>query len=338
MSSCNQQIDGLSAESWLCQVLDYLRHGTQCVLVTIVEAKGSTPRNVGAQMIVAVDGIWQTIGGGALEFDLMARARAMLINSGSGAWSRELVRVTLGPDMGQCCGGSLSLLLEKFRPSEEPLLKSIAAAADVKSRLVHPFVDSISLRLAESFEQSNQSQIVLPIDYRQVPLFIYGAGHVGRAVAPKLLGLSFDIFLVDVAASRFPANDDNAVSHVVAKQPEIIAARAPADSAHLVMTHDHALDEAICFAILSREEFGFLGLIGSKTKKTRFFRRFRRAGIAPQMLERVVCPIGIAEINGKAPNMVAVSVAAQLAIWQQAKGNRWSGSSDSIDVAGVVDG
>ena len=226
MSNSNQQTHGLSAESWLCQVLGYLGRGMQCVLVTIVGAKGSTPRNVGAQMIVAIDGIWQTIGGGALEFDLMARARAMLVNSGSGAWSRELVKVTLGPDMGQCCGGSLSLLLEKFGPSEEPVLRSIAVAIDVKTRLVHPFIDSVPLRLAEGVED-RQSLIVLPVDRQQVPLFIYGAGHVGRAGA-EAPWLDFDVFLVDVAASRFPENVDNAASHVVAKQPEIIAARAPA--------------------------------------------------------------------------------------------------------------
>ena len=125
----------------------------QCVLVTIVGAKGSTPRNVGAQMIVAIDGIWQTIGGGALEFDLMARARAMLVNSGSGAWSRELVKVTLGPDMGQCCGGSLSLLLENLG-REEPVLRSIAVAIDVKTRLVHPFIDSVPLRGRRSYNRS----------------------------------------------------------------------------------------------------------------------------------------------------------------------------------------
>ena len=79
------------------------------------------------------------------------------------------------------------------------------------------------------------------------------------------------------------------------------------------------------------------GLIGSATKKARFVRRLRQAGVTPQMMERLVCPIGIAEISDKAPNMVALSIAAQLAIWQQIKGNRWPGSSESIDIAGVRD-
>ena len=102
MSSSDQQACGLSTESWLRQVVNFLEQGMQCVLVTIVETRGSTPRNIGAQMIVTADGIWQTIGGGALEFDLMARAKVMLSSSGSSAWDRDLVKVTLGPDMGQC--------------------------------------------------------------------------------------------------------------------------------------------------------------------------------------------------------------------------------------------
>ena len=338
MSSSDQQACGLSTESWLRQVVNFLEQGMQCVLVTIVETKGSTPRNFGAQMIVTADGIWQTIGGGALEFELMARAKVMLSSSGSSAWSRNLIKITLGPDMGQCCGGSLSLLLEKFGPTEETILKVIAGAADVDTKLAHAFVDSIPLRVAKSVEQSNRSLVILPVDRRQVPLFIYGAGHVGRAVVPRLYGLGFEVFLVDVAASRFPANDGNTASHVVAKRPEIIAGRAPAGSVHLVMTHDHALDETICHTILARGAFGFLGLIGSATKKARFVRRLRQAGITPQMLERLVCPIGIAEINGKSPSMVAISIAAQLTMWQLATGNCWSETHDPMGLSGVKDG
>ena len=230
------------------------------------------------------------------------------------------------------------LLLEKFGPTELSELKVIAAAADVNTKLVHPFVDSIPLRVAKSLEQSNRSSVILPVDRRQVPLFIYGAGHVGRAVLPMLHGLDFKVFLVDVAASRFPANDGNAASHVVAQRPEIIAARAPSDAVHLVMTHDHALDEAICHTLLSRGEFGFLGLIGSATKKARFVRRLGQAGVTPRMLERIVCPIGIAEIDGKAPSMVAMSVAAQLTMWQLANGHCWSEPHDPMSLSGVKDG
>jgi xanthine dehydrogenase accessory factor len=334
LSDLDHKISGLSSASWLGRVLTYLDHGTPAVLVTIVATKGSTPRNVGARMIVTADAIWQTIGGGALEFDVMATARAMLAKAGAGMWDRQLVKRVLGPDMGQCCGGSLSLLLEKFGPDEAVVLTGLAAAADAGTRLAHPVVAAIPLRQATPAEQSAETMFVAPIDDGQVPLFIYGAGHVARAVVPRMIGLGFDLFLVDLAESRFPPLDSHAATHVLARHPETVAVRAPADAVHLVMTHDHALDEAICLAILSRGDFGFLGLIGSATKRARFVRRLRQAGVAPERLDRLVCPIGIAEISGKAPDMVALSVAAQLAIWQQAGNNRQPVWRESISIVG----
>ena len=335
MSDRDPKTSGLSSASWFGRVLTYLDHGTPVVLVTIVATKGSTPRNVGARMIVTADEIWQTIGGGALEFDMMATARAMLAKAGAGMWDRQLVKRVLGPDMGQCCGGSLSLLLEKFGPGEAVVLNGLAAAADTGTRLAHPVVAAIPLRQATPAEQSVETMFVAPIDDRQVPLFIYGAGHVARAVVPRMKGLGFDLFLVDVTESRFPPPASHAATHVLARHPETVAARAPSGAVHLVMTHDHALDEAICLAILSRGDFGFLGLIGSATKRARFVRRLRQAGVAPERLDRLVCPIGIAEISGKAPDMVALSVVAQLAIWQQAGNNHHAVLRESISIVGA---
>jgi xanthine dehydrogenase accessory factor len=337
LSDRDPKTSGLSSASWLGRVLTYLDHGTPVVLVTIVATKGSTPRNVGARMIVTADEIWQTIGGGALEFDMMATARAMLAKAGAGMWDRQLVKRVLGPDMGQCCGGSLSLLLEKFGPGEAVVLNGLAAAADTGTRLAHPVVAAIPLRQATPAEQSVETMFVAPIDDRQMPLFIYGAGHVARAVVPRMKGLGFDLFLVDVTESRFPPPGSHAATHVLARHPETVAARAPSGAVHLVMTHDHALDDAICLAILSRGDFGFLGLIGSATKRARFVRRLRQAGVAPERLDRLVCPIGIAEISGKAPDMVALSVVAQLAIWQQAGNNHHAVLRESISIVGARD-
>ena len=72
--------------------------------------------------------------------------------------------------------------------------------------------------------------------------------------------------------------------------------------------------------------------------KKPFVRRLRQAGITPQILERLVCPIGISEINGKSPSMVAISVAAQLAMWQLGTGNCWSETHDPMGLSGVKDG
>ena len=104
---------------------------------------------------------------------------------------------------------------------------------------------------------------------------------------------------------------------LLATAPEKIAFRAPQGAAHLVMTHSHSLDEAICLQILMRGNFAYLGLIGSKSKRARFAKRLAAAGVLPAVLDRLICPIGISEITGKSPAHVALSIAADLAIWQQ---------------------
>tara|TARA_B100001093_G_scaffold386356_1_gene372238 strand:+ start:338 stop:1309 length:972 start_codon:yes stop_codon:yes gene_type:complete len=309
---------GMHANSWLAKALASLDDRQDIVLVTVTATKGSSPRNHGSQMLVTKASIWQTIGGGALEFDAMARARKMLV-SDDNDWQRQHMTVILGPDMGQCCGGQMSLLLEKFTAKQAGALAALAQQVHHNHMLVHPLESGVPLRLQSSLSSSDEAVFVAPAMPRQMPLFIYGAGHVSRALIPRLDGLGFDIFLVDIEVTRF-ANDlgDN-VQKLLATAPEKIAFRAPQGAAHLVMTHSHSLDEAICLQILMRGDFAYLGLIGSKSKRARFAKRLAAAGVLPAMLDRLICPIGISEITGKSPAHVALSIAANLAILQQLK-------------------
>ena len=146
------------------------------------------------------------------------------------------------------------------------------------------------------------------------PLYLYGAGHVGRAVVRALEGLPFAITWIDVAADRFPATNPSSASRLNATDLAAVTAAAPPEALHLVMTFSHALDLAIVHAVLSRP-FTWAGLIGSATKRARFEKRLREAGIPEAALARLQCPIGIGGINGKEPAMIAISVAAQLAAW-----------------------
>ena len=123
--------------SWLGKVLSELADGRDIVLVTVTETKGSSPRNAGARMLITADEIWQTIGGGAVEFDIMARARKMLA-SGDDGWQRQHLKFVLGPDMGQCCGGQMSILLEKFSTKHESDLRALSLAVTCKTILSHP--------------------------------------------------------------------------------------------------------------------------------------------------------------------------------------------------------
>ena len=132
----------------------------------------------------------------------------------------------------------------------------------------------------------------------------------------------FDIHWVDIDEKRFPEGSTSNFSKVIALDPALIASHAPSNAYHVVITHSHPLDEAICFALLSKDQFRFCGLIGSKTKNARFRSRLSKMGIKAEQLQKLTCPIGIDEINSKQPVKVAISIAAQLSIWQETSGIR----------------
>ena len=308
---------GMHANSWLANALASLDDGQDIVLVTVTATKGSSPRDHGSHMLVTKASIWQTIGGGALEFDVMARARKMLASDDDDDWQRQHMTVILGPDMGQCCGGQMSLLLEKFTAKQAGAMAALAQEDHNDQMLAHPLESGVPLTLQSAQSPLDDAVFMAPVIPRQMPLFIYGAGHVSRALIPRLDGLGFDIFLVDIEAARFADDLGDNVQKLLAKAPEKIAFRAPQGAVHLVMTHSHSLDEAICLQLLMRGDFAYLGLIGSKSKRARFAKRLAAAGVSPAMLDRLISPIGISEINGKSPAHVALSIAADLAIWQQ---------------------
>jgi len=317
--------------SWLEKVLSELEDGNDIVLATVTSTKGSSPRDAGARMLITLKQTWHTIGGGAVEFDIMARARKMLA-SGDNGWERQHLTFALGPDMGQCCGGQMSILLEKFSNKEKSDLRALSVAVKSETILSHPLDSGPPLSVEP---RSRIPGFSAPIRSPLTPLFIYGAGHVSRALLPRLDGLGFEIFLVDIDDDRYPADLGDKAKKLLAKAPEAIARHAPLGAAHLVMTHSHSLDEAICLELLTKGGFAYLGLIGSKSKRARFKKRLLAAGVAESMLDLLVCPIGIDEITGKSPSYVALSIAAQLAIWQTFEEDHNDGSW-AVNYAGVV--
>jgi xanthine dehydrogenase accessory factor len=287
------------------------------VMVTVMAVAGSVPREAGARMLVQGANSEGSIGGGQLEYQATAVAQALLRQGAPGAWHREVHRVVLGPDAGQCCGGVVEVLHEVFGATER------AALANAGSRFVRPvtggmppLTDSGAARAQRpTFEVSHIAGERM-VDDATVPwcerLTLYGAGHVARALIPTLTALPFNVSWVDIADARFPLDGTTGETRIVCDDPPRIAAAADAGGIHLVMTHAHDIDFAICTALLRREDFKFLGLIGSATKRARFVQRFRREGVAETAIERLVCPIGDPRIFGKRPAVIAVSIAAQL--------------------------
>ncbi len=285
------------------------RHG-RVARVLIADASGSVPREAGTAMLVWGDGQSGTIGGGALEFEAAARARAVL----AGEASAGLRRCPLGPDLGQCCGGAVSLLTEivtardiaSIEEAGELWARPVAADAPrplALARLRHAGALS-SVRIVDGWA-------VEPVRTKQHLLWIHGAGHVGRAIVHTLALLpDWAITWVDTGADRFPEDTPESIDRLVAADPARAVQHAPKDAHHLVLTYSHALDLALCDALL-RRGFASAGLIGSETKWARFRKRLRAAGHSDADIARIDCPIGERGL-GKHPQAIAIGVAAAL--------------------------
>jgi xanthine dehydrogenase accessory factor len=340
--------------NWIRELKDTVeRHGAG-VRVVVVRADGSTPREVGAGMIVTPDGVSGTIGGGALELVAIGEAKAMLVptqpEAGGGRWARRLRDFPLGPSLGQCCGGRVRLLFERYAAEEcialceadggTVLLRPLVTGVPIMLACNRRFAGDVPLAVGRTVramlagEQPRQTRLMAghkggldwliePLMAEMVPLYLYGAGHVGRAVVRALMGLPFRITWIDTQAERFPEwqrPEAGGPRHhreveCLAVHPEAmprLAAKAPAGTYHLVMTYSHALDLELCLAVLAGGGFGYLGLIGSHTKRARFADRLRQAGIAERALAELHCPIGLAGMTGKEPATIAISVAADL--------------------------
>lgn len=296
------------------ELRQHIRDVGRVVRVVIAEHKGSAPRESGTSMLVTLNDQFGTIGGGALEFEAVANARQMLRQDGD--WLRAFSKIPLGPSLGQCCGGSVSLLAEAFGETELQYLETVAGqfVRPVTSGepTVMPLAVQKRLRDNRSGVHANaftlvSGWLVEPLETPKQPLWIYGAGHVGRALVATLEGLPFAVTWIDSARDRFPSDIPAHADMLVAANPADAVAYAPNDAQHLVLTYSHSIDLEICLRVLGRA-FGGLGLIGSDTKRTRFIRRLTEAGVDAARLE---CPIGNRDL-GKEPMAIAVGVTGVL--------------------------
>lgn len=309
--------------AWLQPAVDALARGEAATLVHLVELKGSGPREVGAQMLVTEGSVFGTIGGGEFERTATQRARELLHTGGAG-----LLRIALGPELNQCCGGSVTIAFEPFAPADLAWLKKLIRAGEEPTPIFRTvrFDDAGGLRRDWSAEGGQKEAAFVAtlagsraivrerVNPQAQAFWLFGAGHVGRAVAYAVAPLGFALTWIDGRAGQFPEPVPSGVKCLSLAMPELVVDEAPPDTVFAVMTHSHPLDEAVCDAVLRRDDFAYLGLIGSATKRARFVKRLGEAGIPPAPLERLVCPIGLPGIESKEPAAIAASFAADLLV------------------------
>ena len=289
------------------------RHGSVARVVIAAHA-GSSPREAGAAMLGWSDGQQGTIGGGALEHDATLRARDLL--AADAPFAPQFVTQPLGPALGQCCGGSVTLVIEHVDAATLTTIPETGLHARcIASSPVDP---PLWVRAAHRDARAGRpvattlrdGWLVEPVDPERLPVWIWGAGHVGRALVATLSDLPLDLTWIDDAPDRFPDPIPLGVTRLIAARPQDLARHAPAHAHHIVLTYSHALDLEICHAVLSHAS-GFLGLIGSDTKRARFVRRLAALGHPPDRIAHLTCPIGDKAL-GKHPRAIAIGVAHAL--------------------------
>ncbi|MDE9451241.1 xanthine dehydrogenase accessory protein XdhC [Aliiroseovarius sp. Z3] len=297
----------------LTQLADTIaRHGP-VARVVVADTAGSTPREVGAAMLVWQEGQSGTIGGGELEHRATIAARNLLASGRSAA----LKRVPLGPELGQCCGGAVTLLTECYTADDlaqhvrDAVVARPVTASDAIPLAVKRVLDQARAKGLRPLPQLLNGWIIEPLACPTIPVWIFGAGHVGRALVDVLSPLAnVAITWVDTSVDRFPTTIPTNVSALPAPNPAVAARMAPPNAHHLILTYSHSLDLEICHAVLSRD-FASAGLIGSATKWVRFRRRLTDLGHSAAQINTIQCPMGDPGL-GKTPQAIAIGVAATL--------------------------
>lgn len=373
---------------WLRALRKLKAEGRDCVRVTVMDVRGSAPREIGATMLVTADDLQGSIGGGRLEYECTRLAVSHLSgrtsasrcfddefgvpakpaseNQGNSTACRgpTRLRLALGAAMGQCCGGVVDVLFEHLAAggggwvdealrgfgARRPmvLVTSIGAKGESSWSLLTADGwqgglpgDRAATEARRLLEQGGaaaclrdgEARILLePLADDAASLALFGAGHVGSALIDVLAGLDWRVRWIDGRRDIFPQTVPANVIPVESAEPAREVLAMPPAAAYLVMTHSHALDYEICEQVLTRNDFLYCGLIGSRSKRRRFEKRLRGQGLSEARIERLTCPIGLPGLEGKRPAEIAVSVAAQLLKVRQSRPMKTSGDTTTGNV------
>ena len=335
---------------WIEGLRTLRESGDAAMLVTVMDARGSAPRECGAKMLVTVSEAVGTIGGGQLEYQC-TRIACERLRECEDASATFVQRFPLGSNCGQCCGGVVEVLFEKvagaawvpdllgYYEERVSVVLATAFATDGQARKFVVTAAECRGYVASTAEQEKAiasaaramlsaqstaanrlrlkqpeplSLLLEPVMSSTFNLAIFGAGHVGSAVVAAMAGLDCNIRWIDSRRDIFPAKVPANVTCLESGSPQQEVAAMPANSFYLVMTHSHPLDFDICSQILRRGDFSYCGLIGSLSKRRRFEKLMRKQGIQNAVLDRLTCPIGVAGIESKKPEAIAIAVAAEL--------------------------
>jgi len=346
--------------SWIDALAAALARDGNAVLVVVATAKGSTPRETGATMVVTRDACIGSIGGGHLEYEATRIAREALGGKMRGTF---VVRYPLAASLGQCCGGVATLafsgldrqamawiepaqgcartglpfaIVTRVARDEHAANRLVVTADDVRGTLDDVTLDSDAIGVARArlaaahdgaalvaFQQDAATPLLVHVErFVAFPVLVFGNGHVGRALVDVLGVVPAQVRWIDPRAGDFPLHVPDNVEVVATDAPDDEIVDAPPGAFVVITTHSHALDLALVEAALARDDWAYVGLIGSKSKRAQFERKLVARGFSDPFA-RIRCPIGTTvAIKGKHPGAIAVAIAAELLVAREACARR----------------
>ena len=269
--------------------------------VVVTETRGSVPREAGAAMLVWEGGQSGTIGGGRLEWEAARQD------------TPGVRRHALGPAMGQCCGGAVVLHVSVW---DKAALEGLDKSGGLAAHGVGPRPVGLGAEMARiaatgaTLPRLFEGWLIETVAPARQPVTVWGAGHVGGALVGMLAPLPDLAVTWSDLPEKMPATAPEGVAAVPAADLPTLARHADPAAWHLIMTHGHDIDLALCNMLLSRGA-GWIGLIGSETKWARFRSRLRSLGHTDAEISRIRCPIGDPAL-GKHPQAIALGVATGL--------------------------
>lgn len=251
---------------------NFLNYNKRIIQASIVRTIGSSPRNSDTEMFISETDTLGTIGGGQLEYLVINHSKKMLAEN----IKKDNLKISLGPEIGQCCGGKVEVSLLEMYEKDKCLALN-------------------------RFDKKDKN---LP------HVYVMGAGHVGRALALQLQHLPVRCVLIDSRVDELAKCSADVETRLSAIPEEDIKS-APRGSAYVILTHDHALDFILCGAALDRHDAKYVGMIGSKTKKVKF-KKWYQVNYDNNLIKDFICPIGNVKNQDKRPSIIASSVTAEV--------------------------
>jgi xanthine dehydrogenase accessory factor len=302
---------------WINAALHSVAKARPAVLAIICGERGSTPRESGSWILIDESQIMGSVGGGELERTIIEAGQAML--AGNGDWTRSIVHCVLGPDMRQCCGGALEIMLQPIDASASLWLQKARAKQHSNNRASVLFNKTRTGTPPSVIDQSKPTTasahavFILPLADDRPALALFGAGHVGRALCTMASQLPLRLSVFDSRqdqCAQVPASPNIDVHTPLDLLP--IAQDLRHHDAALIMTHSHALDYELCRILLTNTALRYIGLIGSQAKAKRFRKTLKKDGLTDTQIARLTSPIGAGAAPGKEPGVIALGVLPEI--------------------------